>query len=85
MSAVLEANLNSNSVPGGGDGFGKAEGLTGFHTDIPSHVALRLSVAAEYLWMPASVSDTHYPKQEALCIFPLGFSLCQILNYYIFI
>lgn len=49
MSAVLEANLNSNSVPGGGDGFGKAEGLTGFHTDIPSHVALRLSVAAEYL------------------------------------
>lgn len=62
MSVILKTNLNSNSFPGGGDGFSKAERLNGFHTSIASHVALQLSVAAEYLEMPASVSDTYYLK-----------------------
>lgn len=84
MSVILKTNLNSNSVPAGGDGFGKAGRLNGFHTSIASHVALQLSVAAEYLEMPASVSDTYYLKQEALCIFPLGFSLLSILNCSVF-
>lgn len=78
MSVTLKANVNSNLVPEGGDDSGKAEGLT---WGIPSHVALQLSVAAEHLGRPASESDTYHPKQEALCIFPLDFSLFKILNY----
>lgn len=58
MSVTLKANVNSKLVPQGEDGFGKAEGLTGFHAGITSHVALQFSVAAEHLGTPASVSDT---------------------------
>lgn len=42
MSVMLKASVNSNFVPEGDDGFGKAEGLTGFHADITSRVALQL-------------------------------------------
>lgn len=82
MSVMLKASVNSNFVPEGDDGFGKAEGLTGFHADITSRVALQLWVAAEHRGGPASVSDTDYPKQEALCVFPLDCSLFKIPNGY---
>ena len=69
MSVILKANLNSSSVPEGGRGLWQAEGWTGFHTGIASPVTLQLSVAAEHLRMPASVSDTCYFK----CRHPASF------------
>lgn len=82
MSVTLKASVNSSLVAEGDDGFGKAEGLTGFHAGITSRVALQPSVAAEHRAVPASVADTHYPKQEALCVFPLDCSLFKRLSCY---
>ena len=73
MSVTSKANVNSNLVPEGGDGSSRTERVT-------SHVVLQLSVPAEHLGRPASV-DTYHPKQEALSIFPLDFSMFQILNH----
>lgn len=68
MSVTLKTNVDSNFVPEGGGGSGKAEGLTGAHTGTTSHVALRLSVAAEHLVVPASVQRHIIPYHSAFSL-----------------